>query len=114
MEAYAAQFYTTHPETNRTLRMDTGGLCQLCARKAEQRVELYSPLWQAGPLMYGECCLPQAEAALRETFPAPAFLKAAEAAPLRKPRPVWLTAAVAAGVGFLAMSVERLLQVALF
>ncbi len=44
--------------------MEVGGICQLCARPAKQRVELHSPLWNAGPIMYGECCLPQAEEAL--------------------------------------------------
>ena len=110
-----AEFYHTHPEVNRTMRMDTGGLCQLCARKANQRVELYSPLWQAGPIMYGECCLPLAEAALRKTAP-----EAANAAVIartlntRKPQTFWLTALVAAVAGFFVLSAERLLQVKLF
>ena len=57
-------FYTSKTEDDRTLRMEMGGICQLCARPARQRVELHSPLWHAGPILYGECCLPQAEEAL--------------------------------------------------
>lgn len=110
-----AEFYHTHREVNRTMRMDTGGLCQFCARKAEQRVELYSPLWQAGPIMYGECCLPQAEAALRMTShavaPPPLPRKPAER---RRPQGFWLKAAVAALAGFLVLGAERILQVKVF
>lgn len=57
-------FYGGQADESRTLRMEMGGICQLCARPAKQRVELHSPLWLAGPIMYGECCLPQAEEAL--------------------------------------------------
>jgi len=108
-----AEFYHTHREVNRTMRMDTGGLCQLCARKADQRVELYSPLWQAGPIMYGECCLPLAEAALRKTAPEAAAVTARKPDG-RKPQTFWLTAMIAAAAGFFALSAERLLQVKLF
>ena len=95
------------------MRMDTGGLCQLCARKADQRVELYSPLWLAGPIMYGECCLPLAEAALRKTIPE-AAVATVRKPDGRKPQTFWLTAMIAAVAGFFALSAERLLQVKLF
>ncbi len=108
-----AEFYHTHREANRTMRMDTGGLCQLCARKADQRVELYSPLWIAGPIMYGECCLPLAEAALRKTAPEAATITARRLE-AQKPQTFWLTAMIAAVAGFFALSAERLLQVKLF
>ena len=109
-----ATFYHSHREANRTMRMDTGGLCQYCARKAEQRVEMYSPLWQAGPIMYGECCLPQAEAALRQAAPMQAAPTRTLALANRKPRKLWLTAAVTTGIGFIAIGIERLLQTRLF
>jgi len=110
-----AEFYHTHREVNRTMRMDTGGLCQYCARKADQRVELYSPLWQAGPIMYGECCLPQAEAALRKTAPKePVAAVLTRKADTRKPQTFWLTAVITAITGFFSLSAERLLQVKLF
>jgi len=108
------EFFTSHPEADRTLRMDTGGICQYCARKAQQRVELYSPLWLAGPIMYGECCLPLAQAALQNPLPVqqvPTVMKLAEAPPKGR---MWLTAAITAGIGFLAMGMQRLLQVTLF
>ncbi len=70
-------FYGGQADESRTLRMEMGGVCQLCARLAKQRVELHSPLWHAGPIMYGECCLPQAEEALyvAKFGPRPAALK---------------------------------------
>ena len=96
-------------------RSDTGGVCQLCARKADQRVELYSPLWQAGPIMYGECCLPLAEAALRSTAPeAGGTAVSARTLDSRKPPIFWLTAMNAAVAGFLGFVAERLLQGKLF
>ena len=110
-----AEFYHTHREVNRTMRMDTGGLCQYCARKADQRVELYSPLWQAGPIMYGECCLPQAEAALRQTAPKePVVAVLMRKADTRQTQTFWLTAVITAIAGFFSLSAERLLQVKLF
>jgi len=112
--AQGVAFYSSHREANRTLRMDTGGLCQFCARKAERRVEMYSPLWQAGPIMYGECCLPLAEAVLRAAAPVKAAPTVLPKPADRRPQKMWLTAAVAAGIGFLAIGVERLLQVKLF
>ena len=110
-----AEFYHTHREVNRTMRMDTGGLCQYCARKADQRVELYSPLWQAGPIMYGECCLQLAEAALRKTAPeAPVAAVMARKPDGRKPQTFWLTALITGITGFFSLSAERLLQIKLF
>jgi hypothetical protein len=109
-----AECYHTHREVNRTMRMDTGGLCQYCARKADQRVELYSPLWLAGPIMYGECCLPLAEAALRKTAPEAAAAVITREPDRRNTQTYWLTAVITAINGFFSVSAERLHQVKLF
>lgn len=58
------RFYASQSGEDRTLRMEMGGVCQLCARPTRRRVELHSPLWAAGPILYGDCCLPRAEEAL--------------------------------------------------
>ena len=110
-----AEFYHTHREVNRTMRMDTGGLCQYCARKVDQRVELYSPLWLAGPIMYGECCLPQAEAALRKTAPnAPTTAAITRKPDGKKTQTFWLTAVITAINSYFSLSAKRLHQVKLF
>ena len=114
-ETLRTVFYDSHPESDRTLRMDMGGLCHLCGRKAARRVEMFTPLWKAGPIMYGECCLPRAEAALLPE-PLTRYRQAAEgseALPGSVSRTLWLTFAATAGFGVLALGLERLLQTGL-
>ncbi len=111
------EFYSNHPEANRTLRMDSGGVCQFCARKSARRVELHSPLWQAGPIMYGECCLPRAEAALLTHSPGVRLHSASVYLPgtaAGKPFKAWQAAAAATGLGAVVVWLERLLHLGLF
>lgn len=119
------QFYHGHPEANRTLRMDNGGLCHLCGRKAARRVEMHTPLWPAGPIMYGDCCAVKAEAAL-QALCAQAPSAAIAASPADKSRSgsqagagfaasgglrrLWLTVTAATGLGLMVACIERLLH----
>lgn len=109
------EYYASHPEGNRTLRMDGGGICQLCAGTASRRVELHSPLWPSGPILYGECCLPKAEAALRglvpgETPPEPVPLNP----PVSFSRKAWLTAMIVVVSLALAATLECLIPIGHF
>lgn len=106
------EFYYCNPELDRTLRMDMGGLCHLCGRKSARRVEMHTPLWKAGPIMYGECCLRRAETSLLTESPrAHAAKQTFGEQPSDMSWKLWLTFATTAGIAVLAIGLELLLHV---